>query len=185
MPEEYREECIEYIIKESELDLKDTKFIRGNLEKQIAQKHKAKDGLIQMRSDGELDSKEFMERKNILINDINSLQEQLNKLNKEDSEIMDKLNKSVERLINIEQERKNYNYEQMVEFISDMSVELIIDNKKRLYVQLDETLETFKNYNLNKWWYDRAYRANLYKALWRQRESFTKLVVKKVYSNSI
>ena len=156
IPEEEKENLKTAIYEKSWLKLKDNKTEKTVIKKKIAKLESDKAWLITMRRTWELSSSEFLEEKNKIINETEDYQNKLIGLNRKDDIILTNLDKMVELFINLKDIWKTADLEKKIEIISNIVVELRVDNQKRLYIVENQLFRTFRSYNRHKWWIHRG-----------------------------
>lgn len=98
-----------------------------------------------MRSNWEITADEFIEMKNTLINDISEIKDQIIKLDTNDDDILDNFQNMVELLVDLSTKWKTMSSSHKVWIINNIVVELKIDHKKRLQLQVKPEFETLSN----------------------------------------
>ena len=148
IPDQYKWDIKAWLEKRYTNKLLESKWQRKILNKKITELENQKPWLIQMRSRCEIDSEEFAIEKNKIINDIANLKFDLSKLDNEDAVVLEDLNNSVELYVELLDKRKTLNDHQKALLISKITVELFIDNQKRLYIEEKPLYKTMRTVNL-------------------------------------
>ena len=129
-------------------EIEKNKDKKSFLSKKITILENEKPWLIKMRSKWEIESEEFATEKNRIVNEISNLKFEIEKIDNQDSIILDDLNNSVELYVELLAKRKTLNDAQKALLISKMTVELFVDKEKRLYIEEKPLFKTLRIVNL-------------------------------------
>ena len=196
IPEDIKQECVLEIENIFEENRKETANIKISIRRRLSDIEKEIDGLVSMRMRGELDTSEFLPRKNKLISEKQNLNLELMRLDWEQEEDLEALNNSLERTSNLDQCWFTWGKETKLNFISenideikvvlDEDVEPGLKKQKRLYIEGNPIMQAFRKSNIEKWWSVRGRCQYLAGFLWTHRDEVKKMwrVFEKILSQN-
>jgi hypothetical protein len=104
-----------------------------------------------MRIEGELTKDEYSEMKNKYLLEELQLNEEKERLMTMDDHLLESANKTVELLTNLSTSWKSLDRYSKAEVIKIISVELILDNEKRLQIAENSIFESLRMLNICNW----------------------------------
>lgn len=134
LPKEIKNQVKDGIYDYHKQKIEDNDKVKHKLQKEITKLECKKKWLITMRQNGELTSEEFMEEKNTIINNIVEINEEIQKMNIKDENIINEINNRLELLVCLSQSWKTFNENKKVHIISNICLELFVDSQKCLYI---------------------------------------------------